>query len=706
MITFQSFGEDAKLTDGNGNQKTFIHNSDGNVLSITEGGIGNYTTHFKYVKKGEINQGLLEKVTYPRENFTQYTYKGDSNLVQYVTENPGPIEIDDPAESERVTVFNYEDFSPNLKSIVYPGGLTQHYSYNDYGQITSEYTTFDNTRIGMTQTYDYHPESNPGGTGSSESPRILNPTTGGYLKCSTSSFGDILDKETWNNWDNYTYDKRGNLDTVSSSDGIYAEYQVNDYDEVWHETITSTFKESLSPLSYEGNYTYYDNGNLRTSSTQYGSSSRSNIYTYDLRNNMLTDTDSIRGLTSYTYDNNDNILSVSGPSGNIGFTYTGRDLMETVTIGSDTYAFSYDGNGNVSAFTDPFNHVTTYTYDGYDRLRSVKDALSNQTVFSRFNYGNTLNIKRYNSSEDLLRETIRINDPLGRLTSYTVTMPDGDNINYTIGYENDGRTVIITDPLGRESKVYKNEYGRVWKEEDAAGNITEYFYEDGRGNITKKVETVKSADGTVTETYETEYIYNAHNKIERITEKMVDSDDLITEFYYDKMGNLTGTKDAEGNKITHEYDSLGRRVKTIKHFNDGQDITTEFTWYPSNKIHTIKDAKGNITEYQYDSQNRTKKIIYEDESFIEYTYDKIEAGQNQNNETVYYRLVIEKQRNGTIVKHFYDQLQRLMKREVIPAEGVEGTTFETFEYDGLSRVTKATDDDSELQFQFDRATRC
>jgi hypothetical protein len=72
---------------------------------------------------------------------------------------------------------------------------------------------------------------------------------------------------------------------------------------------------------------------------------------------------------------------------------------------------------------------------------------------------------------------------------------------------------------------------------------------------------------------------------------------------------------------------------------------------------------------------------------------------------VYYRLVIEQQRNGTVVKHFYDQLQRLMKREVIPAEGVEGTTLETFEYDGLSRVTKATDDDSELQFQFDRASR-
>jgi len=249
--------------------------------------------------------------------------------VHYVTENPGPIEIEPQEESQRKTDFILWRFlAPNLKSIIYPGGLTQHYSYNNYGQLTSE------------------------------------------------------DNETWNNWDNYTYDRRGNLDTVLYSDGINARYQVTDYDEVWHETITSTFKESLSPLSYVGNYTYYKNGNLWTSSTQSGELSRSNTYTYDYRYNMITDTDSIRGLTTYTYDNNDNITSVSGPSGNIGFSYTDRDLVETVTIGNDTHSFSYDGNGNVSTFTDPFNHVTTYTYDGYDRLRSVKDALSNQTVFS------------------------------------------------------------------------------------------------------------------------------------------------------------------------------------------------------------------------------------------------------------------------------------------------------------------------------------
>jgi hypothetical protein len=82
--------------------------------------------------------------------------------------------------------------------------------------------------------------------------------------------------------------------------------------------------------------------------------------------------------------------------------------------------------------------------------------------------------------------------------------------------------------------------------------------------------------------------------------------------------------------------------------------------------------------YEYDHQNHIKKVIYPDESFIEYTYDKVEAGTNANGDKTYYRLFIEKQRNGTVVKHYFDQLQRLMKREITPAVETEGTTLETF----------------------------
>jgi RHS repeat-associated protein len=707
--------------DGMNNEKRFILNNDGHIESITEVTIDGFnpTTGFGYVN------GLLENVIYPRSNKVNYSYK--NGILDTITEIPATEAVQDPeypVEPSRMTTFTYEDYKNNLQSIEYPGGLSQHYTYNEFGQVTSEYAkmVFDGNTIpvGQTMLYEYHPESNPGGDiPTLESARLLDNSKGGYLKRSTSSFGKILNPNAWGYWENYTYNNRGNLSGMNSYNKISSNYSTNIFNQVTSETIKSKLIDSLSPLSYTGDYSYDKNGNLETETTNSGSLTRSATYKHDLRNNLRSVNDSIRGLTLYNYDKNDNVTSIYGPGGTMSFTYNMRDLVHTTTIGDETYIFTYDGNGNMLTFTDPYGYTTTYGYDGYDRLSMVKDPLNNVTLIGRSQFGNLLSLKHLDENgQNLLFNSLRINDPLGRMTSYTIKMPDGEDINYTITYEEDGKKIKIKDPMQRESIVEKNKDGRVKKVTDAAGNMTEYFYEDGRGNATRVLETVKSADGQVTETYETQYEYNAHNKIEKI----IDPQLFETVFYYDNMGNLTGTEDAEENKVTHEYDHLGRRTKTIKYFKDGQKIETFFEYYPantynpndienpgqyspSNRLKSITDDKGNKTTYEYDHHNRIKKITYPDESFIEYTYDKVEAGTNDKGETVYYRLLIEEQRDGTIVKHYFDQVQRLMKREIIPAEGAVGTTLETFEYDGLSRINKAADNDSELNFYYDRASR-
>jgi len=709
--------------DGENNEKRFILNGEGHIESITEvteDGF-NPATHFTYAN------GLLENVIYPRQNKVNYSYT--RGIPDTITETPAQGAVEDPeypVETSRITSFNYEEVTNNLQSIAYPGGLKQNYTYNMFGQVTSEYANMvlegDTNPISMGQTlfYEYHPEYNPGGESpTQETPRFLDNTTGGYLKRSTSSFGDIPEEEMdqWGYWENYNYDQRGNLSMMDSYNKITANYKTNIFNQVTYENITSPLIESLSPLTYSGDYDYDKNGNLKTETTTSGSLTRSATYDHDLRNNLKSVNDTIQGLTTYTYDKNDNVTSISGPGGAMNFTYNMRDLVHTVTIGDETYIFTYDGNGNMSTFTDPYGYTTTYGYDGYDRLSMVKDPLNNITLIGRGQFGNLLSLKHLDKTgQELLFHSLRINDPLGQMTSYTVKMPEGEDIIYTITYEEEGRIIKIKDPLERESIVEKNADGRVKKVTDAVGNVVEYFYEDGRGNATRVLETVKSADGQITETYETKYEYNAHNKLEKI----IDPQLFETEFYYDQMGNLKGTKDAEGNKVTHDYDALGRRTKTTRYFGEGQKIETTFEYYPintynpadntgayspSNRLKSITDDKGNKTTYEYDHQNRIKKIIYPDDSFIEYTYDKVEAGTNPSGDTVYYRLLIEQQRDGTIVKNYYDQVQRLMKREITLAEGAVGTTLETFEYDELSRVNSAADNDSQLNFQYDRASR-
>jgi YD repeat-containing protein len=60
---------------------------------------------------------------------------------------------------------------------------------------------------------------------------------------------------------------------------------------------------------------------------------------------------------------------------------------------------------------------------------------------------------------------------------------------------------------------------RVVNEIDAAGNEIEYYYEDGRGNMTRKVEKEKKPDGLF-ETYVTRYEYNSFHKVSKITDSL------------------------------------------------------------------------------------------------------------------------------------------------------------------------------------------
>ncbi|MCP4147393.1 MAG: RHS repeat protein, partial [bacterium] len=234
------------------------------------------------------------------------------------------------------------------------------------------------------------------------------------------------------------------------------------------------------------------------------------------------------------------------------------------------------------------------------------------------------------------------------------------------------------------STVKRNDAGQVYQEIDAAGNTEDYWYEDLRGNMTRRVETEKKPDGSE-ETYETKYQYNAFNKIEKITDPLGNETTLT----YDVKGSLTGSKDAEGNTISHKYDVFGRKKETIKHLKNGQKIETAFEYYKNNNIKSITDANSNKTSYEYDNQGRTQKITYPDNTFLEYTYDG-----NSNIKTI-------KQRNGTVVTNSYDGLNRLFHRTVASSEEVEGTTFEDYEYDGLSRLTKAVNDFSTVEMKYD-----
>ncbi|MCK4763159.1 MAG: RHS repeat protein, partial [Candidatus Aminicenantes bacterium] len=377
-------GGSASVTDGSGNSKTFIHNDKGNPTSI---GAGGYSTTFS-----TNDDGLITDVTYPEGNSVSYTYGGSDedkrskgNLIS-IQENPGWRGSSDPDEFTRTTTFSYENYFNQVTSVSTPGGLSisnsdqdeqgnfrqvstnipgisYNYSYTEHGRLQSETGPF-----GLTGNYSY------GNNGK------------GYLEQISSSYEN----------ESLSSDEVGNLTGYSSSRGVSSSYSVNEHGEVTSESTTAS--GSISPLSYSGNYTYNKNGLVTAASTSYGTGAgiiqNSSSYTYDRRYNLLSESESSRGTTSYAYDNNDNVTSISGPLSTVSFNYNSRDLISSMTTGGGTggrtYSFSYDGNANMVSATDPYGHYTAYEYDGFDRLRRTIDPLSNETVLARGNFGNLL----------------------------------------------------------------------------------------------------------------------------------------------------------------------------------------------------------------------------------------------------------------------------------------------------------------------------
>ena len=249
--------------------------------------------------------------------------------------------------------------------------------------------------------------------------------------------------------------------------------------------------------------------------------------------------------------------------------------------------------------------------------------------------------------------------------------------------------VTITDPLGRVSSVTKNQKGQVIKEEDAAGNTVEYLYESGSSKVAQKVETEKGSSKTHTTRYE----YVQGDKLSKIVENVGTPLQRVTTFLYDEKGNLIGSVDPAGHAVSHEYDPQGRRIRTTRELEKGERVTAAMAYDSLNNLTSLTDSLGNRTEYTYDPLGRLSKVTYPDGSTQEYSYDS--AGN----------LLQEKKRSGTLIANNYDNGNRLISRTITKAQGVEGTSTESYIYDGLNRLTKGTNDVSVVERRYDSLSR-
>ncbi|MFC2146739.1 hypothetical protein ACFLRT_05190, partial [Acidobacteriota bacterium] len=519
-----NYGQTTTVTEAENNKIEFTHNEYGNPLTVKavtdeDTVSGGYTTTYTYENNPD---GLIGTVTYPGGNSISYRYDtgNQSKLfhgnMRDVTRNadtargvdPGAFpsiaalfgqkgDVNDPTTmtfSNGFTISHDLDGFKNVRKITSNvPGLNYQYNYSDLGQL--EKVT---DPMGLITTYEYYSESAPGGGTQSTGGRVLNTGTGGYLKyIQNPFFTEHFDK----------YDERGNvteyrnekIDSQGDKKEIKASYTYHPkFNKIQYETIRAEGSAMGSSLNYTAEYHYFENnGNLEWKKTTYGTGSDTITnkfkYTYWAGKNLVKtvevegqkdSTTYSLGTTTYYYKNNNNIWKIEGPEGKIVYSYNQRNLVSGITVGegdeASTYHFTYDGNGNRASITDPKGNVTTYEYDGFDRLRKIidPDPFKTETVIERQESDdlkvNTI-VRRKDSGQNILQEYRSENDPVNRTNTYTIVDPEGEIPSYTSTYTYQyrpsnigGETITITDSLGRQSTITKNKNGKILEEVDFA----------------------------------------------------------------------------------------------------------------------------------------------------------------------------------------------------------------------------------------------
>ena len=264
----------------------------------------------------------------------------------------------------------------------------------------------------------------------------------------------------------------------------------------------------------------------------------------------------------------------------------------------------------------------------------------------------------------------------------------GDGLATTQTFYSDNSQVVrVVDDNNHEALTDYDTANRRRVVTDAKGNTATYAY-DANNNVLTKTELDKSDQGVAfDQTIVTTYAYD---NLDRLT-LTVDNIGNTHRDAYDSRSNRIRSIDARGNTILYTYDGLNRHIQTARLMTDTGEgsgvvidtIVTSESWDASSRLTGQTDDNGNTTLYAYDSLNRRVMTDYADCTTDSRTYD---AHDNVTQTT---------DANQSVITDIYDLLNRVTNKTIVPGPRVSSaTTLENYQYDGLSRLIRADDNDS------------
>lgn len=371
-----------------------------------------------------------------------------------------------------------------------------------------------------------------------------------------------------------------------------------------------------NPDGSTNTFAYDDQGDRISSSDSLGRTTDSQ---YDAAGH-LTQSVSPRGLvTQYTYNSAGAPLShVVGSAGQSA--ESANNTLDPASSRSSTYAYSDAAHPALpSTSTDSDGNSTSYTYDKYGDLTSVKDAAGHQTNYA-YNVATSQRITVVTpvgvaagtatsctppatgcstASYDAWGNRVKQTDQLGHSTSSTfdadgneLTQTDADGHTSTMTYDADDRLLTTTTAGGSKSTDAYDADGNEVKYTDANGSSTTKKY-NALGLLAS---TTNPASKT------TSYTYDNMGRPATVTQP----DSTVVTDSYDAAGELTGRSYSDStHAVAYTYDADGNRTTmsdatgTTTYGYDAYDELTSETNGAGARTGFGYDAAGNTTSVQY-----------------------------------------------------------------------------------------------------------
>jgi RHS repeat-associated protein len=336
---------------------------------------------------------------------------------------------------------------------------------------------------------------------------------------------------------------------------------------------------------------------------------------------QITDPDG--GTWSYDRDVRGNLTKVTGPDGtSTSYSYSERGSLTTVTSqGGAVTRITADPAGLPLTVTAPDGTVTAAERDGFGQVTTVTGPSGEVTRYGRTTEGKLAFViwpdgAREDAAYDAEGNLIRHTGPAGQVTTFSYTCfdlpvtfiaPDGSTWRYA--YDRELRLTEVTNPAGL---IWRYEYdpdGRLAAETDFNRRSVRYGY-DPAGQLTS---TAYGAG------QQTRYWYDELGKLIRR-----DADGQVTTFSYDRLGRMTGARNADadlvinrdplgrvlsetinGAAMTYCYDKAGRRTSRTT----PSGAVTRWDWNPIGRPVTLTTG-GHQIAFGYDHAGReiTRRI--------------------------------------------------------------------------------------------------